>query len=1013
MKTIHPTTIQTASTYLKQLLSILLLLLSLVNSSAQTTSWHGSSDNDWHNGANWTAGVPNANLSAVIGKGAISPVIVENSIAQAKSVLVESNATLNIQPEASLIIHSNAPYSSPFPLTAGLYNRGTILHSGNIFIGLIPNTDRIYGIINQGSLVIEQAGHMAIDRYSDTGIYNVSSAIFTNKGTLNIGSTNAMGVHGIFNESSFSNNGGIININNTSIAAIRNVLGSFSNSGNITLGAVAGVGTFGIRNDATFNHTAGIIQIDRATEASIYHVAGIFNNTSNITIATLEATNNIHGILSQSSFNNNAGHIWINRASHNAISHVNGTFNNQASLTIGALGAIGIYGIKNNGIFNNNEGGKIKIDDCTETGIYNATAGILNNMDLITIGSDRRMGVYGVFNEAQAYNKAGSILINHAHLGAIHNASTGEFSNQALIKIGEIETGKFGIRNEKTFTNLGGGEIFIYKADDISIYNIAGGDFSNEGNISIEGGGSIDWRLDGIRNDGNFKNKDNAQIKIDNVPETGIYINGENAVFNNDAMIAIAGLENSLEINTGIDIQEGEFHNNESGRIQIDNTKKLAISQSANSGIFYNSGEIIIGGSKKIGDAGIRSQTEFHNDVKGTIKINRTQEEGIRHYKGHFKNSGTLIIGESVDANKYGIIAYSGLFLNESGGMITINNIGKGGVYLFDKFENSGTLLLGSASNINYPLIGNSTGIFTNNSGGTVRGTGTIQASTSRFVHNGGHISPGYSPGIMSFNGSTNFNNSILNIEVNGTDTEGIDFDQIVVSETATLGGHLNVSVGYAPTDGDAIIVLRAASISGTFETVELPSGNWSVDYTSTEVKLIYTDALPVTLVSFSTHKEGASLRLEWRTISEMHNQGFSIEHSADGVHWYEIGFVPGKGSGAQVVDYTFVDEKPRSGNNYYRLKQMDVDGKTQYSRVRHIHYESSDSDIIVWVDASRHVHILTRDLFERVTVSNLYGQVLANSEVNTVDLSHAPAGMLLARVQTVRGMQTKKFVLR
>ena len=90
--------------------------------------------------------------------------------------------------------------------------------------------------------------------------------------------------------------------------------------------------------------------------------------------------------------------------------------------------------------------------------------------------------------------------------------------------------------------------------------------------------------------------------------------------------------------------------------------------------------------------------------------------------------------------------------------------------------------------------------------------------------------------------------------------------------------------------------------------------------------------ALPVELIDFSGRIQNNHTYLFWQTASETRNKGFDIEHSPDGYDWIRIGFVPGLGDGDGLQAYDFTDEKPLPGQNYYRLKQWDLDGRYEYS---------------------------------------------------------------------------------
>ena len=78
---------------------------------------------------------------------------------------------------------------------------------------------------------------------------------------------------------------------------------------------------------------------------------------------------------------------------------------------------------------------------------------------------------------------------------------------------------------------------------------------------------------------------------------------------------------------------------------------------------------------------------------------------------------------------------------------------------------------------------------------------------------------------------------------------------------------------------------------------------------------------------------------LKWTTATETNNFGFDVERSKDREDWQRIGFVPGYGNSASPKDYAFADEGAASVAPllYYRLKQIDRDGTTDYSAVAEV----------------------------------------------------------------------------
>ncbi len=94
----------------------------------------------------------------------------------------------------------------------------------------------------------------------------------------------------------------------------------------------------------------------------------------------------------------------------------------------------------------------------------------------------------------------------------------------------------------------------------------------------------------------------------------------------------------------------------------------------------------------------------------------------------------------------------------------------------------------------------------------------------------------------------------------------------------------------------------------------------------------ISQSVLPVTFVSFSGVEFNRAAKLNWLTSQELNNAYFNIEHSIDGSNFNSIGNVAGQGNSSNGFNYEFVHKQPFSGKNFYRLKQVDVDGSFKYS---------------------------------------------------------------------------------
>ena len=92
--------------------------------------------------------------------------------------------------------------------------------------------------------------------------------------------------------------------------------------------------------------------------------------------------------------------------------------------------------------------------------------------------------------------------------------------------------------------------------------------------------------------------------------------------------------------------------------------------------------------------------------------------------------------------------------------------------------------------------------------------------------------------------------------------------------------------------------------------------------------------ALPVELSSFSVSIYKNSVKLNWRTETEINNYGFDVERKTNFSNWEKIRFINGSGNSNSPKDYSYTDESVNNGKYFYRLKQIDNDGAFSYSKL-------------------------------------------------------------------------------
>jgi surface protein len=782
------------------------------NIQSQTT-WTGAIDSDWNNPGNWSAGVPMATDDVIITDVVNHPVIASADVV-AKTVSINTDGTLVINSGGVLTLNGTGPHS--------LLNEGTVNNNGTITIGN-SGTAGYYGINN--SRIFNNNGFINIDN-TQTGFYSVSAiSSLINSGEINIGANASVGNFGLQTNRIVTNNtSGVINIDRCTISGFLAMSSSstalITNSGQINIGANASVGNNGLANHGNFTNNAdGEINIDRSNHTGLYlegtSATSSFTNYGHVNIGSIASVGNYGIQNSLNLINNSSGIINIDRSTQQGIvNYPLGTCTNSGTLNIGAIVGVGADGLWNRGLFNNNTQGFINIDNSV-WGLYQSTTNaIFNNAGILNFGNLGSPGLVGIDNSAGTMNNniGGLIKIDSSTLAAVYN--NGTFNNHSTITIGSIAiSGQFGIQNNKTFSNSATGSINIDNISSAAIKNIVNQSFTNAGQISL--GISNNIGQIGIENEGLFENSTNGSIAIERWTTSAI--KNISGFFNNFSFIDIS----QANIGGQNGIENLATFNHQGGNIFLDRCSNYGIKNS--SGVFNNSAPLSIGNIGNIGVNGIQNEAIF-NHLSDEIGITNCSNAAINNsFGGTFSNQADLNIG-NIDINNYGIIN-AGTFSNDLSGNILIDNTTYSGVHSADGvFSNNALLTIGEFIGTN--LIDGTGGIFENNTPSTLKGSGNILPTY--FSNSGGTLSPGYSPGILTFSSGEDFTNSRFDIEVDGITNPGQDFDQIVVNGVATIGAgtNLNFTFSYEFIEDMSFDILTATSINGTIPLSNISFNN-------------------------------------------------------------------------------------------------------------------------------------------------------------------------------------------
>lgn len=111
----------------------------------------------------------------------------------------------------------------------------------------------------------------------------------------------------------------------------------------------------------------------------------------------------------------------------------------------------------------------------------------------------------------------------------------------------------------------------------------------------------------------------------------------------------------------------------------------------------------------------------------------------------------------------------------------------------------------------------------------------------------------------------------------------------------------------------------------------------------------IVSSTLPVKLLHFTVREQNGKTMLQWATSQEMNSNYFAVERSVDGSNFSEIRKITAAGNSNNTVNYVYVDENAAKGTIYYRLKQVDNDGRFTYSSVINITVKGESGSISIY----------------------------------------------------------------
>jgi hypothetical protein len=182
-------------------------------------------------------------------------------------------------------------------------------------------------------------------------------------------------------------------------------------------------------------------------------------------------------------------------------------------------------------------------------------------------------------------------------------------------------------------------------------------------------------------------------------------------------------------------------------------------------------------------------------------------------------------------------------------------------------------------------------------------------------------------------------------------------------------------------------------------------------------------NVLPVKLLPLTAVWEGSTVKLYWATAQETGSKNFEIERSADGQHFNLLKTVPAAMNSDSRTNYTTDDAAPLAGNNFYRVKAVDLDEKYSYSNIAVVRKLGTEFELKFYPNPA-HTQTTIELLASRngsanmelinANGSTIYKKVLnwkKGMNVETVDMRLLPAGIYYIRIVTETDIVSQKLV--
>ena len=144
-----------------------------------------------------------------------------------------------------------------------------------------------------------------------------------------------------------------------------------------------------------------------------------------------------------------------------------------------------------------------------------------------------------------------------------------------------------------------------------------------------------------------------------------------------------------------------------------------------------------------------------------------------------------------------------------------------------------------------------------------------------------------------------------------------------------------------------------------------------------------YGTVLPVTIANLKAKQNGSIIKVDWSSLTEINVSYYEIQHSINAHNFFTIGTVTANKNVAEQQNYSFIDLKPIQGNNYYRLKVIDKDGKINYSSIVSVNITNDKTVTLIYPNPAKDLLHLQTNGVTSFSLINQAGKILITTNIN------------------------------